>query len=97
MQLHLSFPALKGHSCELSDDLELGKDEVRAKGKSRQEGSEAKVPNDHERCVFTYKLVGWLVDSCQKKTMSISDSMSQDLSPPRDLIEMVRLHEKDLG
>ena len=43
--------ALQG--CELSDDLELGKDEVRAKGKSRQEGSEAKVPNDHEWCVFT--------------------------------------------
>ena len=38
---------------QLSDDLELGKDEVRAKGKGRQEGSEAKVPNDHERCVFT--------------------------------------------
>ena len=45
----------------LSDDLELGKDEVRAKGKGRQEGSEAKVPNDHERCVFTYKLVGFFL------------------------------------
>ena len=37
----------------LLDDLQLGQDEVGAKCKGGEEGREAKIPNNHERCEFT--------------------------------------------
>ena len=96
---HHTAAGIKLGSYVLSDDLELGKDEVRAKRKGRQEGSEAKVPNDHERCV--YSPTSWCVFVPHEvKTIMMIMSMEtpirilMDVSwfeSPRDLIEMVEV------